>query len=158
MIAPIGETEEQDGVMATRPATTPEAAPSEVGWPSRNALGEQPAQGRGGGRDQGVHPDDGGGVAGGDGGAGVEAEPAEPQQAGAEHDQGEVVRPHRVAPPAEPLAKHDGEGQTGDTGVDVHRGATGEVDRLQVVGDPAADVGDTSSVRVKSKTQWATGK
>ena len=30
MIAPIGETEEQDGVMATRPATTPEAAPSDV--------------------------------------------------------------------------------------------------------------------------------
>src|SRR3954451_15445290 len=36
MIAPIGETAEQDGVIATRPATTPEAAPSEVEWPSRN--------------------------------------------------------------------------------------------------------------------------
>src|SRR3954449_10454968 len=35
MIAPIGETEEQDGVIATRPATTPDAAPSEVAWPSR---------------------------------------------------------------------------------------------------------------------------
>lgn len=29
-IAPIGETEEHAGVMATSPATTPEAAPSEV--------------------------------------------------------------------------------------------------------------------------------
>ena len=34
-IAPIGVTEEQDGVMATRPATTPDAAPSDVAWPSR---------------------------------------------------------------------------------------------------------------------------
>ena len=29
-------------------------------------------------------------------GAGVEAEPAEPQQTGAEHDQRQAVRPHRV--------------------------------------------------------------
>ncbi len=29
-------TDEQDGVIATRPATTPEAAPSEVAWPSRS--------------------------------------------------------------------------------------------------------------------------
>ena len=35
MIAPTGETEEQDGVMATKPATTPDAAPREVAWPSR---------------------------------------------------------------------------------------------------------------------------
>src|SRR3954452_14905688 len=35
MIAPTGETAEQDGVIATRPATTPEAAPSEVACPSR---------------------------------------------------------------------------------------------------------------------------
>src|SRR6185312_3285098 len=35
MIAPMMLTEEQDGVIATRPATTPDAAPSEVGRPSR---------------------------------------------------------------------------------------------------------------------------
>src|ERR671918_623495 len=35
MIAPIGETEEQDGVIATRPVTMPEAPPSEVALPSR---------------------------------------------------------------------------------------------------------------------------
>src|SRR6201985_3730087 len=34
-IAPSGVTEEQDGVIATRPATRPDAAPSEVAWPSR---------------------------------------------------------------------------------------------------------------------------
>lgn len=33
--APSSETEPQDGVMATRPATAPEAEPSVVGWPSR---------------------------------------------------------------------------------------------------------------------------
>ena len=30
-----GVDRQQDGVIATRPATTPEAAPSEVAWPSR---------------------------------------------------------------------------------------------------------------------------
>ena len=34
-MAPTGLTAEHAGVMATRPATTPEAAPSEVAWPSR---------------------------------------------------------------------------------------------------------------------------
>src|SRR3954452_12553657 len=34
-IAPSGVTDEQDGVIATSPATTPEAAPSDVAWLSR---------------------------------------------------------------------------------------------------------------------------
>ena len=34
-IAPTGVTDEHAGVMATSPATTPEAPPSEVAWPSR---------------------------------------------------------------------------------------------------------------------------
>src|SRR3954464_11027861 len=43
-IAPIGVTEEQDGVIATRPATTPEAAPREVAWPSRiRSVASQPS-------------------------------------------------------------------------------------------------------------------
>src|SRR5580765_6697428 len=33
MIAPIGDTAEQDGVIATRPATIPDAAPSDVARP-----------------------------------------------------------------------------------------------------------------------------
>src|SRR3954462_13168491 len=45
MIAPIGETAEQDGVIATRPATTPEAAPSDVAWPSRIfSVSSQPSE------------------------------------------------------------------------------------------------------------------
>ena len=126
--------------MATRPATTPDAAPREVAWPSRmrsvisqlrmaapvaTMVFTQTDCRRGAGSDRGT---------------GIEAEPAEPQQAGTKHDQRQVVRPHRIALPAEPLAQDEGQGQTGGAGVDVDRGATGEVDRLQVVGDPAADV------------------
>ena len=131
-IAPSGVTEEQDGVMATRPATTPDAAPSEVAWPSRIfSTNSQPraaapvatmvlTQVTAAGRWR-------------QGRAGVEAEPAEPQQAGAEHHERQVVRTHRVALAADPLAQHEREGEAGGTGVDVHRGTTGEVDRLQLL-------------------------
>ena len=105
-----------------------------------NALGDQPAQGCSGGGDHGVHPNRCGGSAGSDRRTGIETEPAEPQQASAEHDQRQVVRPHRIALPAQPLAQDDGKRETGRTGVDVDSCATCEVDRLQVVGDPAADV------------------
>ena len=50
--------------------------------------------------------------AGGDRGAGVEAEPAEPQQASTNHDQCQVVWPHRIALPAEPLAQNDRKSKT----------------------------------------------
>src|SRR3954468_6746644 len=43
-MAPIGLTEEHDGVIATRPATTPDAAPRLVAWPSRNfSVSSQPS-------------------------------------------------------------------------------------------------------------------
>ena len=64
---------------------------------------------------------------GGQLGTGVEAEPAEPQQAGAERDQRHVVRPEALPRPADPLAEHQRQGQGRRTGVDVHGGATGEV-------------------------------
>ena len=65
-----------------------------------------------------------------------------------------------LAAEAAALAEDQGEGEARRTGVDVHRGAAGEVDGRQVVGDPATGVGTvpSSSVSVKSKTQWATGK
>src|SRR3954452_24892306 len=45
MMAPIGETAEQDGVIGTRPATTPEGAPSEGECPSRNfSVTSQPSE------------------------------------------------------------------------------------------------------------------
>src|SRR5437899_2455272 len=43
-IAPTTFTEPQDGVIATRPATTPEAAPSEVALPCRiRSIANQPS-------------------------------------------------------------------------------------------------------------------
>ena len=59
--------------------------------------------------------------------ADVEAVPADPQQAGAEHGERQVVRRHRVLRPADALADDQGEHQAGDTGVDVHGRAAGVV-------------------------------
>jgi hypothetical protein len=119
-MAPSGDTDEQDGVMATRPATTPDAAPRLVGRPSR--IRARDTVGRGGR-------------------SGVEAEPAEPQQPGAEHHEGQVVRAHGLAWPAPTLAEYQCEREARGTGVDVHRGPTCEVDRRKPVRDPAADRG-----------------
>ena len=60
MSEPSGETAAQAGVMATRPATTPEAAPSEVGVAVADLLHEQPAEHRRAGGGGGVDPDAGG--------------------------------------------------------------------------------------------------
>jgi hypothetical protein len=61
-------------------------------------------------------------------GAGVEAEPAEPQQAGAEGHERHVVRPEALLGPTDPPPEHDRQGKRGRTGVDVHRGTTREVE------------------------------
>ena len=60
-------------------------------------------------------------------GAGVEAEPANPQQRGADHGQRQVVRRHRLLAVTDALADQVGANQAGHRGVDVHHGATGEV-------------------------------
>ena len=139
-MAPSGLTAPAAGVMATRPATAPEAAPSVVAWPSRRrSVPIQATQRRGGG-DLGVHEGQRGQAVRGERRAGVEAEPAEPQQAGAEHDEGQVVRAHRLAAEALALAEHEHEGERGGAGVDVHGGAAGEVERAEAVDDPAAAV------------------
>src|SRR5436189_2389492 len=46
---------------------------------------------------------------------------AEPQQAGAEQHERHVVRPGSVLRPALAPAEHEGQGEPGRTGVDVHR-------------------------------------
>ena len=81
--------------MATRPATAPEAAPRLVGVPSRIFSTSDPAEQRGGGGDLRVHERERGRAVRAERRAGVEPEPAEPQQAGAEQDERQVVRPHR---------------------------------------------------------------
>jgi hypothetical protein len=81
----------------------------------------------------------------------VEAEPAEPEQTGAEEDERRVVRNVRALLESDATTEHEGEGQGGGTGVDVNRGSTGEVDGtdpediLQAVRDPAA-VGEAAVI------------
>src|SRR5690606_14744501 len=74
-------------------------------------------------------------------GTGVDGESAEPQRTGTEQDAGQVVRTDRGLGPALAVAEHDCQHQARRTGVDVHGGTTGEVDGLQVVGDPATGLG-----------------
>ncbi len=130
--------------MATNPATTPDAAPSVVAWPSRMRSVTQPGEhrrGRGdGGGDEGRRGD----TVGAGGRSGVEPVPAEPQQAGAEHHERHVVRAEQRSGPTLALAEDDRQHQACRTGVDMDRGPAGEVDGVQFVGDPAAVLrGDT---------------
>ena len=94
--APRVLTVPQDGVIATRPATTPEAAPNVVGLPSRDLLNRKPAQHAQAAGHQGIQEDRGRQAVGSQRGSGVEPEPAEPQQPHAEQHEGQVVRAHRV--------------------------------------------------------------
>ncbi|MCY1294157.1 hypothetical protein D9M70_434400 [compost metagenome] len=95
-------------------------------------LGEHPAQCGGGGGDLGDQHGHAGGAVGGGRGAGVEAEPAHPQQGGADQGVAEVVRRHGDVRVTLALAQHQAGHQAGDTGVDVHHGATGEVEHAPV--------------------------
>ncbi len=90
--APTGPTKPEAGVIATRPATAPEQMPITVGLPfSAHSTSIQVKRGNRGRdlghqhRHAGLHPRR-------DGGAGVEAEPADPQQRGADEGQHHVVR------------------------------------------------------------------
>ncbi|MNZ66102.1 hypothetical protein D3C78_843140 [compost metagenome] len=95
-------------------------------------LGEHPAQGRCGGGDLGHQHGHAGGAVGRSGRACVEAEPANPQHGRAHQRVTEVVRRHRRGREALALAQHQAGHQAGDTGVDVHHGAAGEVEHAPV--------------------------
>ena len=92
-------------------------------------LDDEPCEQCGGRRDERVDERDRGGAVGGELGARVEAEPAEPQQAGAEEHERRVVRNVRALLESDALAEDEREGQSRGTGVDVDRGSTGEVDQ-----------------------------
>ena len=113
--------------MATRPATAPEQMPMTVGLPRmahstsiQVKAGDRGSDLRHGHRHARLH-------AGGDGGAGVEAEPADPQQRGADQGEHHVVAGTRVLA----LAEDDRAHQTGNASVDMHDGAAGEVEHLE---------------------------
>jgi hypothetical protein len=119
----------QAGVIATSPAMAPEAAPRLVGRPS---LHDQPAQQRCGGGHLGVGQRQGSLAVGAQGRTGVEPEPAEPQQPGAQEHDRQVVRPELRLRPAVALAEHQGQRQACGARVDVDRRATREVLHPQV--------------------------
>ena len=67
----------------------------------------------------------------GDRAARVEAKPAEPEQRGAQHDHGRVVRLELLLAETEPPAEDQGAHQGRDARADMHHSATGEVDRTE---------------------------
>ena len=97
----------------------------------RQLLDDQPAEHRGGGREVGVDEGLGGDAVGAERRAGVEPEPAEPQDPGADHRQRQVVRGHRLVAVTTPVADHGDDGEGGDAGVDVDRRAAREVERAR---------------------------
>ena len=93
---------------------------------AREHPGDRCCGGRGIGDEERV----GGDAVGAELGAGVEAEPAEPQEARAEDGHRDVVRLHPVAVD-DALADEQRDDQGGDTGRGVDDGATGEVERAR---------------------------
>ena len=141
-IAPSGLTAPPDGVMATRPATAPEAAPRVVKAPWRifsyasqasmaaavatwvltNITAPTPSSL--------PSPE-------------PALKPNQPNHSrrGAEHDQRQAVRPHRVLLEADALADDEDHAEGRGTGVDVDGGTAGEVDDAQLE-EPAAGAPD----------------
>ena len=144
--APFRPTKPAAGVMATRPATAPDAAPSSDGLPLVDPFHQRPRHHRRGRGQEGVDEGDRGDAAGFQRRAGVEAEPADPQDRRADHGQGQVVRLDRLAPVADALADHVRADQAGDRGIDVHDGAAGEIQRA--LGEQEARLGQHAVDRV----------
>ena len=97
-------------------------------------LGQHPRQRRCRGGHEGVDHGQRGRAVGLERRAGVEAEPADPQQRGADQGHGQRVRRHGFAAEADALADDEGAHQAGDAGIDVHDRAAGEVERAPLEG------------------------
>ena len=102
-----------------------------------NLLGEAPREHCGCGGGGGGNPSVTSSTVGGEGGTSVEAEPAEPQQEGAEHHERHVVRAERLRAEALTLADDEHDDQGGDCGVDVDDSTT-----CEIVGGRADGLGD----------------
>ena len=102
------------------------------GTAAKHPFDEHPGDARSGGcdlRDEDRHD---GALVGGKAGAAVEAKPADPEDGGAEHRKGEVVRTHGLAAVAEALAQHETGDEARDARVDVHDRAARIVKRAHV--------------------------
>ena len=99
-------------------------------------LSRKPREARGTGRHEGVEEHDRGRVVRRDLGTGIESEPAEPQQCSADHDEREIVRLHWRLRPSDATADDDCQDECRRPGIDVDRGAAGEVDDAELVDPP----------------------
>ena len=110
----------------------------ERGLAHLHALDDHPGDERRAGGDHGVDQSQAGNAVSHELGAGVEAEPAEPQKGCAQGHERHVMR--TVAHHAEALAltEHEAQDQAGQAGGDMHDVAAGEVERADGVADKAA--------------------
>ena len=113
------------------------AAPTAVDFCCRIRSRMRPHHQRSGGREHRRRERQGGDAVGRQGAAGVEAEPAEPEQTGAEERERHVVRQQARGRIVLALADADRSHQRGNAGVHVHDRAAREVERAHV-GEPAA--------------------
>ena len=124
--------------MATRPATAPEMMPRTLGFLCTS-------------HSENIQASAAAAVAiwvtvmampaltsGGHGRTGVEAEPADPQQRGADHAVDQVVRRHVLRAEPGALAEHKSADEARDAGVDMHDRATGEVEHAEAAEEAAA--------------------
>ena len=127
-------------MIATSPATAPVAPPDHRRLAVPDPLGHEPADQRARGAEVRREERRGREPVGPEGAPGVEAEPPEPEDPGAQDHHRDVVR--REVPPRVAAAFPDeqGGGQGGRTRADVDDGAAGEVERAEPVGpeEPAA--------------------
>ncbi len=115
--------------------------------PAPDQVEDEPGEQRAGRRQQGVDEGEHARVAGRDAAAAVEAEPAEPQQAGADQDVDGVVGEERLAPVVFARADDQCRGQRREAGAHLDRDAAGEVER-PLLGQPAAAEGPVGEHRV----------
>ena len=124
------------GVIPTQPTMIAVAAPIAVTCRPRIRSSTNQATSVHAGRQQRVREREHAGVAGREAAAAVEAEPAEPQQAGAEQHVDRVVRQQRLAPVVLARADDERRRQRREAGAHLDRHAAGEVERPALGSQP----------------------
>ena len=111
-------------------------------------LGQGPRQHGAGRREEGVHEREYGGITGFKCRACVKTKPSEPQQRGTDHGHRQAVWRQRFFAEADALAKKIGGDETGHTRVDMHHGASGEIERTHLPEIPSLGVQSIDQFRI----------